>query len=60
MVRENAIRLLWSRRGPYRCWWHEHHFEAAGRQTVAEDRVLGQNSSEVGRRLIRPWQEGQA
>jgi uncharacterized protein (TIGR01777 family) len=26
-------------RGPYRCWWHEHHFSAAGDQTVMEDRA---------------------
>ena len=25
--------------GPYRSWWHEHHFEARGEQTVIEDRV---------------------
>lgn len=26
-------------RGPYRAWWHEHHFEAAGERTVMHDRV---------------------
>lgn len=26
-------------RGPYRCWWHEHHFAADGDRTVMEDRV---------------------
>jgi uncharacterized protein (TIGR01777 family) len=26
-------------RGPYRSWWHEHSFRAAGRSTVMEDRV---------------------
>ena len=26
-------------RGPYRSWWHEHHFVATGRQTMLEDRV---------------------
>lgn len=26
-------------RGPYRAWWHEHHFEAAGERTVMRDRV---------------------
>ncbi|HEY0713397.1 MAG TPA: TIGR01777 family oxidoreductase [Polyangia bacterium] len=26
-------------RGPYRCWWHEHHFSRAGAQTMMEDRV---------------------
>jgi hypothetical protein len=26
-------------RGPYRAWWHEHHFEAAGDRTVMRDRV---------------------
>lgn len=26
-------------RGPYRAWWHEHHFEARGAQTYMEDRV---------------------
>jgi hypothetical protein len=26
-------------RGPYRAWWHEHHFEARGDETVMEDRV---------------------
>ena len=25
--------------GPYRLWWHEHHFEARGEQTMIEDRV---------------------
>jgi ligand-binding SRPBCC domain-containing protein len=26
-------------RGPYRSWWHEHHFQADGARTVMEDRV---------------------
>ncbi len=26
-------------RGPYRCWYHEHHFRADGTETVMEDRV---------------------
>jgi uncharacterized protein (TIGR01777 family) len=26
-------------RGPYRSWWHEHHFTAEGAGTVMEDRV---------------------
>ena len=26
-------------RGPYRSWWHEHHFREDGGQTVMEDRV---------------------
>ena len=26
-------------RGPYRAWWHEHHFSADGRVTEMEDRV---------------------
>jgi uncharacterized protein (TIGR01777 family) len=26
-------------RGPYRSWWHEHHFTAQGTTTVMEDRV---------------------
>jgi len=25
--------------GPYRCWWHEHTFQAKGSQTVMEDHV---------------------
>lgn len=25
--------------GPYRAWWHEHHFRAEGARTVMEDRV---------------------
>jgi uncharacterized protein len=25
--------------GPYRCWWHEHHFQADGAATLMEDRV---------------------
>jgi hypothetical protein len=25
--------------GPYRSWWHEHHFEPDGEDTVMEDRV---------------------
>ena len=25
--------------GPYRCWWHEHHFQADGATTLMEDRV---------------------
>ena len=25
--------------GPYRCWWHEHHFEPDGESTLMEDRV---------------------
>jgi len=27
-------------RGPYRAWWHEHRFEAAGARTTMHDRVL--------------------
>lgn len=27
-------------RGPYRCWWHEHRFEARGGLTLVQDRVL--------------------
>lgn len=27
-------------RGPYRAWWHEHRFEAAGNRTTMHDRVL--------------------
>jgi uncharacterized protein len=26
-------------RGPYRSWWHEHHFEARGDGTLMQDRV---------------------
>ena len=26
-------------RGPYRAWWHEHHFHADGDRTIMEDRV---------------------
>ncbi|MCB9579225.1 MAG: SRPBCC family protein [Polyangiaceae bacterium] len=26
-------------RGPYRSWWHEHHFRADGAHTEMEDRV---------------------
>jgi hypothetical protein len=26
-------------RGPYRCWWHEHHFRADGDRTIMEDVV---------------------
>jgi uncharacterized protein (TIGR01777 family) len=26
-------------RGPYRCWWHEHHFSEVGSGTRMEDRV---------------------
>src|SRR5690606_2315992 len=26
-------------RGPYRCWWHEHHFTAQGSKTLMEDKV---------------------
>jgi uncharacterized protein len=26
-------------RGPYRCWWHEHHFRPDGDGTIMEDRV---------------------
>jgi uncharacterized protein (TIGR01777 family) len=27
-------------RGPYRCWWHEHHFQPDGDATLMEDRVF--------------------
>lgn len=27
-------------RGPYRSWWHEHHFRADGQRTIMEDRVF--------------------
>ncbi|HKD65561.1 MAG TPA: TIGR01777 family oxidoreductase [Candidatus Binataceae bacterium] len=26
-------------KGPYRCWWHEHHFKPDGASTLMEDRV---------------------
>ena len=26
--------------GPYRCWWHEHHFKSKGGRTLMEDRVF--------------------
>ena len=26
-------------KGPYRCWWHEHHFRRDGATTLMEDRV---------------------
>lgn len=26
-------------RGPYRAWWHEHHFTTDGERTIMEDRV---------------------
>jgi uncharacterized protein len=26
--------------GPYRCWWHEHHFQPDGDATLMEDRVF--------------------
>ncbi len=34
-------RLLvdYQEQGPYRCWWHEHHFQPHGTSTLMEDRV---------------------
>ena len=26
-------------KGPYRSWWHEHHFQSDGNRTIMEDRV---------------------
>jgi ligand-binding SRPBCC domain-containing protein len=37
------------RRGPYRCWIHEHTFEADGDATVARDRV---QYDHIGGRLV--------
>jgi uncharacterized protein (TIGR01777 family) len=46
-------------RGPYRCWWHEHHFEAAGQRTLMHDRVfyappLGLLGAIANRLFVRP------
>lgn len=46
-------------RGPYRAWWHEHHFEAAGDRTIMIDRVyyappLGPLGAIAHRLFIRP------
>jgi uncharacterized protein len=46
-------------RGPYRCWWHEHHFEADGSSTLMVDRVyfalpFGVAGSSVSRVLVAP------
>lgn len=27
------------KRGPYRSWWHEHHFTALGNETLMRDRI---------------------
>jgi uncharacterized protein (TIGR01777 family) len=45
--------------GPYRCWWHEHHFQSAGATTVMEDRVyfappLGVVGRAAGLVLVMP------
>jgi uncharacterized protein len=37
--RPNELFIDSQERGPYRSWWHEHHFRAAGAQTMVEDRV---------------------
>jgi hypothetical protein len=46
-------------RGPYRAWWHEHHFTADGDTTVMVDRVfyappLGPLGALAQRLLVRP------
>jgi ligand-binding SRPBCC domain-containing protein/uncharacterized protein YbjT (DUF2867 family) len=38
--------------GPYRCWWHEHRFEAKGDATVMDDMVV---FSPIGGRLAQPF-----
>jgi len=37
--RPNELFIDSQERGPYRSWWHEHHFRAAGAETVVEDCV---------------------
>lgn len=46
-------------RGPYRCWWHEHHFRADGDTTMMEDRVFfappfGRLGNLAGHLLVMP------
>ncbi len=33
------LMIDYQEKGPYRCWWHEHHFRPDGAATVMEDRV---------------------
>jgi uncharacterized protein len=45
--------------GPYRCWWHEHHFKDRGASTLMEDRVyfavpLGIAGSSASRLFVAP------
>ncbi len=45
--------------GPYRCWWHEHHFQPDGAATLMEDRVyfappLGAVGAAAGRLFVIP------
>jgi uncharacterized protein len=37
--RPNELFIDSQERGPYQSWWHEHHFRAAGAETVVEDRL---------------------
>ena len=42
--------------GPYRCWWHEHRFEANGGRTVLVDRIYyALPLSLLGRLVHRLW-----
>ena len=46
-------------RGPYRCWWHEHHFQPDGDATLMEDRVFfappfGMVGNLAGQVLVMP------
>ena len=46
-------------RGPYRCWWHEHHFQGDGDATLMEDRVFfappfGMVGNLAGRLFVMP------
>jgi uncharacterized protein (TIGR01777 family) len=46
-------------KGPYRCWWHEHHFQPAGGATLMEDRVyfappFGAAGAAASRLLVMP------
>jgi uncharacterized protein (TIGR01777 family) len=46
-------------KGPYRCWWHEHHFRPDGGATLMEDRVyfvspFGVIGAAAGRFMVMP------
>jgi uncharacterized protein (TIGR01777 family) len=53
------LMIDYQEKGPYRCWWHEHHFQPEGGATLMEDRVyfappFGVIGAAAGRFMVMP------